>query len=286
MSAEDTPFKPTEESSFIVSRALTELLEAQHASVNVTARALLAELARQSLDLESNYHMLASADVNCDLFFNYPCVAQVINRTGYTANIFVQVLRDLNQLKLSVALEDLGKKPSIMDRSLSFDAFDIIELNTAQSADSRYEAPQWALRLGQWATWFMTAEARMVTGRIACAALSQDDLETYRITVKLGEYVHFVLHTEDRPNETRVPLLNILAEVANVSVLEMHEPKHEAQLAEILKKFNSAATALRSQGICKIRLLRTGSAGENSIAAHNDNFSLLSKSFVTISAAV
>lgn len=285
MSAEDAPFKPTEESSFIVVRALSDLLEAQHPSVNVTSRALLAELAEQSLDLESDFHMLASADVNCDLFFKYPCVAQVIKRTGYTANIFVQILRDLNQLRLSVAPEDLGRKPSITDRALSFDAFDIIELNTAQSADGRYEAPQWAVRLGQWATWFMTTEARFVSGRIARAALSQDDLDTYRITVKLGEYVHFVLHAEDRSGETRVPLLNILAEVANISALEMRDRQHEAQLAEILKKFNSAATALRSQGVCKIRLLRTGNAGQNSNVAQNDNLTLLSDSIVTISAA-
>jgi hypothetical protein len=285
MSAEDTPFNPTEESSFIVVRALSDVLDSQHASVNVTSRALLAELAEQSLDLESEFHMLASADVNCDLFFKYPCVAQVIKKTGYTANIFVQILRDLDRLKVTVAPETLGRKPGITDRSLDFDAFDIIELNTAQSADGRYVAPQWAVRLGQWATWFLTTEARFMIGRIARAALSQDDLETFRMTVKLGEYVRFALHAEDRPNETRVPLLNILAEVTDIAVLEMRDREHEPQLADIIQKFNAAATALRSQGVCSIRLIRAGGAAETRQTAHNDNFALLSDSVVTITAA-
>jgi hypothetical protein len=285
MSEENTPFVPTDESAFIVVRAFSDLMEAQHASVNVTSRALLVELAEQSLELNEEFHMLASADVQCDRFFEYPCVAQVIKKSGYTANIFVQILRDLNALDLTISAEELAQNSAITDRALSFSAFDIIELNTAHAADSRYIAPQWAVRLGQWATWFLTAEARFVIGRIARAALSQTDLESYRITLKLGEYIHFTLHAEEQANETRIPLLNLLAEVTDISVLEMRDRKHEEQLAELVKKFNSAAAALRSQGVCSIRLLRTGVRDQEHAAAHNDNFQLLSQSYVTISAA-
>ena len=285
MPADETPFKATDESSLIVVRALSDALESQHPSVTVTARAILAELATQSADLEPEHHMLAAADVNCDNFFKYPCIAEAIERTGYTANIFVQILRDLGLLRMTIPPESLGQRSILAARTMTFDVFDIIELYTMQSADGRYEAPQWAVRLGQWANWLITAEARSVLGRIARAALSLDDLETFRMTIKLGEYVHFVLHAEKRSSETRVPLLNILAEVSSISALDMRDGQHEAQLAEILKRFNMAATALRAEGICNIRLLRTGAAGGSSQPAHNDNYALLSESVVTISAA-
>lgn len=284
MPADNTPFKATDESSLIVVRALSDVLEAQHPSVHVTSRAILAELAAQSAGLEPEFHMLASADMNCDGFFKYPCIARVIEKTGYTANIFVQILRDLRLLKLTIPPESLGKRSILAARSMTFDVFDIIEMYAMKSADGRYEAPQWAVRLGQWANWLVTAEARSVMGRIARAALSLDDLETFRMTIKLGEYAHFVLHAEKRVNETRVPLLNILAEVSSISALEMRDRDHEAQLAEILKRFNMAAVALRAEGVCNIRLLRTGTA-EGNLPADNDNYALLSESVVTISAA-
>jgi hypothetical protein len=284
MPADDTPFKATDESSLMVVRALSDALDSQHPSVNVTSRAILAELAEQSAPLDPEYRMLAAADLNCDSFFKYPCIAQVIEKTGYTANILVQILRDLTLLKMNIAPENLGQRSIVSARSMTFEVFDIIELYAMKSADGRYEAPQWAVRLGQWANWLVTAEARSVMGRIARAALSLDDLETFRMTVKLGEYVHFVLHTEKRSSETRIPLLNILAEVSSISALEMRDRQHEAQLSEILKRFNAAATALRAEGICNIRLLRTGAGTGDSLPAHNDNHALLSESVVTISA--
>lgn len=285
MPSDDTPFEATDESSLIVVRALSDAIETQHPSVGVTSRALLAELADQSSALEPQYRMLASADVNCDTFFKYPCIAQVIEKTGYTANLLVHVLRDLSDLKMEVLPEQVGQRSIVSARSMRFRIFDIIEIYTMQTADGRYQAPQWAVRLGQWANWLLTPQARVVLGQIARAALSLDDLETYRMTIKLGEYVHFVLHTEKRENETRVPLLNILAEVSSVSVLEMRDRQHEAQLAEIIKKFNAAATALRAEGLCNIRLLRTGAGEMAAQPADNDNRALLADSFVTISAA-
>lgn len=285
MPADDTPFTATDESSLIVVRALSDALDGQHPSVNVTSRAILAELAEQSAGLSPEYHMLASADLNCDSFFKYPCIAQVIEKTGYTANIFVQILRDLSMLKMTVPPENLGQRSIVSARSMTFEVFDIIELYAMKSADGRYEAPQWAVRLGQWGNWLVTPEARAVMGRIARAALSLDDLETFRMTIKLGEHVHFVLHTEKRSSETRVPLLNILAEVCSISVLEMRDRQHEAQLSEILKRFNAAATALRAEGVCNIRLLRTGADTGDTRPAHNDNHALLSDSVVMIGAA-
>jgi len=285
MPADDTPFKATDESSLIVVRALSDALETQHPSVSVTSRAILAELAAQSVDLEPEYRMLAAADVNCDSFFKYPCIAQVIEKTGYTANIFVQILRDLRLLRMTIPPESLGQRSILTARTMTFEIFDIIELYAMKSADGRYEAPQWAVRLGQWANWLITADARSVLGRIARAALSLDDLETFRMTIKLGEYVHFVLHAEKRSSETRVPLLNILAEVSSISALDMRDRLNEAQLAETLKRFNMAATALRTEGICNIRLLRTGATAGDRPPAHNDNYALLSESVVTISAA-
>jgi hypothetical protein len=285
MPADNTPFEATAESSLIVIRALSEVLDVQHPSVGVTARALFAELADQSTGLGLENCMLASADVNSASFFKYPCVGQVVAKTGYTENVFVQILRDLHSLKLKISEESLGRRSIVSARSLTFDVFDIIELYAMQSSDGRYVAPQWAVRLGQWANWLVTAEARSVLGRIARAALSLDEFETFRMAIKLGDYVHFVLHAEERPSETRVPLLNILAEVSSVSVLEMRDRKHEAQLSAILAKFEVAAKALSDQGLCSIRLLRAGNGGESTLAAHNDNFASLYTSVVAISAA-
>lgn len=285
MPSDDTPFEATDQSSLIVVRALSEAMEMQHPSINVASRALLAELADQSSALEPQYHMLASADLDCDTFFKYPCIAEVIEKTGYTANLLVHILRDLSGLKMEVLPEQVGQRSIVSTRAMRFRIFDIIELYTMQTADGRYQAPQWAVRLGQWANWLITPEARAVLGRIARAALSLTDLETYRMTIKLGEYVYFVLHTEKRKSETRVPLLNILAEVSSVSVLEMRDRQHEAQLGEIIKKFNAAATALRAEGLCNIRLLRTGVGETAAQPADNDNRVLLADSIVTISAA-
>ena len=105
------------------------------------------------------------------------------------------------------------------------------------------------------------------------------------MAVKLGEHVHFVLRAEERATETRVPLLSILAEVSSVSVLEMRDRKHEAQLARILETFEAAAKALAAEGLCAIRLLRAGGNAANAPAAHNDNYALLYESVVAISAS-
>lgn len=285
MPASDTPFQATAESSLVVVRALAEVLDSQHPTVSVAARALLAELAEQSAGLGPEHSMLASADVDCDSFFKYPCVGRMIQRTGYTANVFVQILRDLSALKLRIEQEQLGRRSIVAARSLTFGAFDIIELYAMQNADGRYEAPQWAVRLGQWANWLLTAEARVLLGRIARAALSLEDIDSFRMATKLGEYVHFVLRAEQGERETRVPLLNILAEVSSVSVLEMRDRKHEAKLAEILRTFDAAAQALGAEGLCSIRLLRAGPPAANAPLAHNDNFALLHESVVAISAA-
>lgn len=285
MPASDTPFEATAESSLIVVRALSDVFDSQHPTVAVAARALFAELAEQSAGLGGEHLMLASADVSCDSFYKYPCVGRAIAKTGYTANVFVQILRDLGGLKLRVSHESLGRRSLVSDRSLTFDVFDIIELYAMQNADGRYEAPQWAVRLGQWANWFMTAEARSLMGKIARAALSLEEIESFRMAVKLGEYVHFVLRAEERATETRVPLLNILAEVSSVSALEMRDRKHEAQLARILETFEAAAKALAAEGLCAIRLLRAGGDAANAPAADNDNYALLYESIVAISAA-
>jgi hypothetical protein len=285
MPADNTPFEATAESALIAVRALSDALDSQHPSVGVTGWALVAELARQSAGLDSEHHMLASADVGCDSFYAYPCIERAIEKTGYTANVFVQILRDLDALKLTVSTEGLGRRSIVSARSLAFDLFDIIELYAMQSADGRYEAPQWAVRLGQWANWLMTAEARHVLGRIARAALSLDDIETFRMATKLGQYVYFVLHAEERPSETRVPLLTMLAEVSSVSVLDMRGREFEPQITEILRKFDAAAAALSAEGVCSIRLLRAGGGAAAAKVAHNDNDALLSDSVVTISAA-
>ena len=284
MPADDAPFEATAESSLIIVRALADILDIQHPSVAVTARALFAELADQSAGLDPEHHMLASADVTCDSFSKYPCIGRVIERTGYTENVFVQILRDLKALKLTVSEENLGRRSIVSARSLSFDIFDIIELYAIQNAEGRYEAPQWAIRLGQWANWLVTAEARFMLGRIARAALSLDDFERFRMAIKLGDYVRFVLHAEERTPETRVPLLNILAEVSSISVLEMRDRAHQPQLAAVLATFDAAAQALSAEGVCNIRLLRAGAAVDGRIA-HNDNAALLSDSIVAISAA-
>lgn len=283
MPVDDTPFEATDDSSLIVVRALSETLDSQHDSVAVTAWALFAVLAEQSAGLDDEYHMLASADLTCDSFFKYPCIEHVVRKTGYTANVFVQIMRDLNAQKLKISTEHLGKRSLVSARSLTFDVFDIIEMYTMRTAEGRYEAPQWAVRLGQWANWLMTVEARYAMGRIARAALSLDDLESFRMAIKLGEYVYFVLHAGERQQETRVPLLNILAEVSSISVLEMRDREHEPRLAEILQKFEAASRALGAEGLCNMRLLRASSA--DSRVAHNDNHALLSNSVVTISAA-
>jgi hypothetical protein len=285
MQAGDTPFKATDESSLIAVRAFSEALEAQHQSVEVTAWALLAELDGQTAALDSEYRMLASADVTCERIVEYPCISHVIEKTGYTANIIVQILRDIRILKLRISPEDIGKRSVLATRTLTFDAFDIVEMYSMKSTNGRYEAPQWAVRLGQWATWMMTAQARQVLGKIAQAALFLEDLETFKIAVKLGQYAYFVLHAEGRPKETRIPLLNILAEVTNMSVLDLRDRQHEEKLAGILKKFEAASHALAKYGVCNLRLLRAGSAGMAERVAHNDNYALLSDSVVTISAA-
>jgi hypothetical protein len=288
MPASDTPFEATAESSLIVIRALADVFDTQHPTVTVAARALFAELAEQSAGLGGEHLMLASADVNCDSFYKYPSVGRVIQRTGYTDNVFVQILRDLGALKLRIAHEELGRRSIVAGRSLTFGVFDIIELYAMQNAEGRYEAPQWAVRLGQWANWLMTAEARALLGRISRAALSLDDIESFRMAVKLGEYVHFVLRAEERGKEMRVPLLNILAEVASVSVLEMRGREHEAALARILETFDAAAGALSAEGLCSVRLLRAGAGvpgAANAPVAHNDNYALLHESVVAISAA-
>lgn len=285
MPADDTPFEATAESSLIVVRALSDVLDVQHPSVSVTARALFAELAAQSAGLDGEHHMLVSADLSCESFDKYPCIGRVIEKTGYTAHVFVQILRDLKTLKLKISPENLRQRSIVAARSPTFDVFDIIELYAMQDSEGRYEAPQWAARLGQWANWLVTAEARSVLGRVARAALSLDDFDTFRMAIKLGDYVHFVLHAEGRAGETKVPLLNILAEVSSISVFEMRGREHEAQLAEILAKFNAAADALRAEGICTIRLLRASAGAATGQVAHNDNYELLSNSIVTISAA-
>ena len=285
MPADETPFKATADSSLIVVRALSDALDVQHPSVGVTARALFAELAEQSAGLDPDHHMLASADVNCDGFFKYPCIGHVIEKTGYTENVFVQILRDLRSLKLKISEENLGRRSIVMARSLTFDIFDIIELYAMQGADGRYEAPQWGVRLGQWANWLVTAEARALLGRIARAALSLDDFERFKMALKLGEYARFVIHAEERTEETRVSLLNILAEVSSISVLEMRDRSQEPQLVEILASFEAASRALSAEGVCNIRLLKAGAGATTARTAHNDNFALLSDSVVTISAA-
>lgn len=285
MPAEDSPFEATAESSLIVIRALSDALDVQHPSVSVTARALFAELSEQSAGLDHNHHMLVSADVTCDSFFKYPCIGHIIKKTGYTENLFVQILRDLRTLKLKIAEENLGRRSIVSARSMSLDVFDIIELYAIENSKGRYEAPQWAVRLGQWANWLVTSETRFLLGRIARAALSLDDFDRFRMTLKLGEYVRFVIRAEQRTGETRVPLLNILAEVSSVSVLEMRDRAHEPQLAKTLANFDAAAQALRNEGVCSIRLLKAGADASNARLAHNDNFALLSDSVVTISTA-
>ena len=134
-------------------------------------------------------------------------------------------------------------------------------------------------------SWLLTAESRFALGRIARAALTLDEFAAFQMAVKLGEYVRFVLDAEQRKRETRVPLLNILAEVSSISALNLRDRDHEPQLAAILETFDAATKALGAEGLCTIRLLRAGPVSVNAIAAHNDNYGLLSDSLVSISAA-
>ena len=282
MPTEDVPFIATPESSLTLVRAISLALEAEDPSIGLVGRALLGELGSQAQEVGPGNALLAPALIECDRLFDYPCIEQTIEKTGYTEHIFVQIMKDLAALEFQIPQDALGKTSLITDHSIKFQLFDMVELYEMSASGSGYEAPQWMVRAGQWAYWLMTAEARTTWCRVSRAALSLDTMEAFHFTTKLGEYIRFQLRHQTGGAETHVPLLNILAEVSDVTFLETRDRNREEKLKAIIEQFNTAAGALAAEGLCSIRLLRADTADKSDGRAVNDNNLLLQDSIVAI----
>lgn len=282
MPTEEVPFIATPESSLNLVRAVSLALDAEDPTICLVGRALLGELGAQSRELGPENTLLAPALINCDQFFDYPCIEQTIEKTGYTEHIFVQIMKDLAALEFRIPQDAIGKKSLITEHLIKFPLFDVVSLYEMGTTDSSYETPQWMVRAGQWAYWLMTAEARSTLSRISRAALSLDTLDGFHFAIKLGEYIRFQLRQETGGSETHVPLLNILAEVSDVTFLKTRDRRREEKLQAIIEQFNTAAAALATERLCSIRLIRAEAEDQSANRADNDNEILLQDSIVAI----
>lgn len=283
MTTDGTSYEATANSAHLLVRAISSALDGQDPTVDLVARALIGELGAMSEPDSPENALILPAVISDEQLFSYACVENVIEQTGYTDNIVTQIMKEVGSLVVEISPKSASPRNLITDRRAQFQVFDIVAMREMENDGASNSKPQWLVRAGQWANWLLTAQSRELYSRISRAALSAPDIETFKMAVKLGEYVCFQLRAETDLNETKIPLLTVLAEVCDATLLSARQKKDEHRIAQELDRFEQASQALAREGVCSINISRIRSAESTLMPADNDNEALLHSSIVTIS---